>query len=329
MRTSTWGGGVIAPSEITSESIYHGRRQWLKQHLGLSAALLAGVTPSARAGWFSSEPRPAEIRAPLTAQPNPRFGDLGSNEPKTSLANITSYGNFYEFGPDKSSPGEEAYRLRIDPWQIAVTGAVKKDKVFSLDSLLKLAPLEERVYRMRCVEGWSMVVPWIGYPLAELIKRADPLGDAKYVAFYSLADREQMPYIKYPFLPWPYMEAVRIDEAMHPLTLLTFGLYGAVLPRANGAPVRLVMPWKYGFKGAKSIVEIKFLKDKPETIWTRVGGDEYGFFANVNPDVPHKRWSQASERRIGEFFRRKTLLFNGYADAVESLYRGMDLRVHF
>jgi sulfoxide reductase catalytic subunit YedY len=252
-----------------------------------------------------------------------------SDEKITPYASVTEYGNFYEFGPDKDSPARNAHRLRTRPWTVSIEGEVKAQKTFAIDDILKWAPLEERIYRMRCVEGWSAVIPWVGIPLAELIKRSDVTGNAKFVEFWSLADPEQMPYVRVPFLDWPYIEALRLDEAMHPLALLGLGMYGEHMPKQNGAPLRVVVPWKYGFKGAKSIVKVRFVEKQPPTVWTKAAPDEYGFYSNVNPDVPHKRWSQSHERRLGEFFKRKTLPFNGYGEQVAGLYAGMDLRKNF
>jgi sulfoxide reductase catalytic subunit YedY len=246
---------------------------------------------------------------------------------------VTSYNNFYEFGTDKADPARNAHTLKTRPWTVAVEGEVRKPKVFDLDELLKLSPQEERIYRLRCVEGWSMVVPWIGYSLAELIKRVEPTGNAKYLQFVTLADPKTMPYVNSRVLAWPYVEGLRLDEAMHPLTLLAFGLYGEVLPNQNGAPVRVIVPWKYGFKSGKSIVRIRFVEKEPRTSWVVAGPQEYGFYSNVNPKVDHPRWSQATERRIGEdgLFQRKrpTLMFNGYEAQVGQLYAGMDLAKHF
>jgi len=251
----------------------------------------------------------------------------------TPFKDITSYNNFYEFGTDKGDPAQNAGTLRPRPWRVSVEGEVLHPKVFDLDELLKLAPLEERVYRLRCVEGWSMVIPWIGVPLSELIKRVQPTGNAKYVQFITLADPSQMPGLATPVLDWPYSEGLRMDEAMNPLTLLTMGVYGQVLPNQNGAPVRIVVPWKYGFKSAKSLVKIRFVDKQPKTSWNTYASNEYGFYSNVNPNVDHPRWSQATERRIGEdgFFtpKRKTLMFNGYGDLVASMYQGMDLKKNF
>jgi sulfoxide reductase catalytic subunit YedY len=254
-------------------------------------------------------------------------------EKPTAYEHITTYNNFYEFGTDKDDPARHAGRLKTRPWTVAVEGEVGKPRVWDLDDLLRLAPMEERIYRLRCVEGWSMVVPWIGYSLAEVLKRAEPTGNAKFVEFHTVADREAMPGLRSRVLLWPYVEGLRLDEAMHPLTLLAFGLYGEVLPHQNGAPLRLVVPWKYGFKSAKSIVKIRLVEKQPATAWQTAAPHEYGFYSNVNPQVDHPRWSQATERRIGEdgLFQRKrpTLMFNGYEAQVGQLYAGMDLRKHY
>jgi sulfoxide reductase catalytic subunit YedY len=250
----------------------------------------------------------------------------------TEYKDATTYNNFYEFGTDKFDPAHYAGTLQPRPWTVAIEGEIRKPMTLDLDGLMKLAPLEERVYRLRCVEGWSMVIPWIGYSLSNLIKKVEPTGNAKYIEFISLADKKQMPGISSPVLEWPYVEGLRLDEANHPLALLTLGMYGQVLPNQNGAPVRVVVPWKYGFKSAKSIVKIRFTKNQPQTAWNIAAPQEYGFYSNVNPNVDHPRWSQATERRIGEdgFFskKRKTLMFNGYSD-VASLYAGMDLKKFF
>jgi sulfoxide reductase catalytic subunit YedY len=250
-------------------------------------------------------------------------------ERPTRFQDATTYNNFYEFGTDKADPAQFAHTLKTRPWTVTIEGEVKKPGVWDLDALLKLSPLEERIYRLRCVEGWSMVIPWVGYSLAELIKRVEPTGNAKFVQFVTLADRAQMPGLRSAVLDWPYVEGLRMDEAMHPLTLLSFGMYGQVLPSQNGAPVRLVVPWKYGFKSAKSIVKIRFVDKQPKTSWESSAPQEYGFYSNVNPQVDHPRWSQATERRIGEdgLFAKKrpTLMFNGYQAQVASLYAGMDL----
>lgn len=304
----------IPPSEITPPELFRKRRHLL---------LAGGASLLGRAGQVAAQaPRGEKFR-------NLQRGRFTLDEKPTPYESLTTYGNFYEFGPDKDSPGKNAQRLRTRPWSITVDGEVKAAKTFSIDEILKWAPLEERIYRMRCVEGWSAVIPWVGFPFGELLKHVELTGNAKFVEFWSLADPEQMPYVRVPFLDWPYLEAIRLDEARHPLTILAVGLYGEVMPKPNGAPIRLVVPWKYGFKGAKSIVRIRFVEKQPETVWTKAGPDEYGFYSNVNPDVPHKRWSQSHERRLGEFFKRKTLPFNGYAEQVASLYAGMDLRKNF
>ncbi len=258
-----------------------------------------------------------------------RPGPYSLDEKPTPMESVTAYGNFYEFGPDKDSPARHAHRLRTRPWTITVDGAVKTPLTFGIEDILKWAPLEERVYRLRCVEGWSAVIPWVGFPFSELVKRANVTGNAKFVEFRSLADPEQMPFVRAPFLDWPYLEALRLDEAMHPLTLLAVGMYGEAMPKQNGAPLRLVVPWKYGFKGAKSIVRVSFVERQPDTTWMKAAPSEYGFYSNVNPDVPHRRWSQSHERRLGEFFKRRTLPFNGYGEQVGRLYSGMDLKKFF
>jgi methionine sulfoxide reductase catalytic subunit len=257
----------------------------------------------------------------LKGAPSP----FSTNEPKTPFVDVTSYNNFYELGLDKDAPARNAGSLKSKPWSVKVDGLVKEPKTYDLSALLRGLSLEERVYRMRCVEAWSMVVPWVGFPLASLIKRLEPLGSAKYVAFETLNDPAQLPGLRTSVLDWPYKEGLRMDEAMHPLTILAVGLYGQTLPGQNGAPLRLVVPWKYGFKGIKSIVRISFTEKAPATAWNVSAPSEYGFFANVNPAVDHPRWSQAKERRIGELLRRPTLPFNGYAIEVAGLYKGMNL----
>jgi sulfoxide reductase catalytic subunit YedY len=266
---------------------------------------------------------------PLAAKLNPAYSIM---EKQTPFKDASTYNNFYEFGTDKSEPAVNAHTLKTRPWTVSIEGEVKKPMTLDIDSLTKLAPLEERVYRLRCVEGWSMVIPWTGYSLSNLIKQVEPTANAKFIQFTSLADPAQMPGVKGRVIDWPYVEGLRMDEAMHPLALLTVGMYGQVLPNQNGAPVRVIVPWKYGFKSAKSIVRIRFLREQPRTAWNTVAPEEYGFYSNVNPNVDHPRWSQASERRIGEggFFtpKHKTLMFNGY-DQVASLYSGMDLKKFF
>jgi sulfoxide reductase catalytic subunit YedY len=315
-----------AAAEVTPEAVYRRRRRLLAA-AGLAAAglpllsspLLVRAQRANGAGGL----------AKLPGKPSP----LSTMERPTSLEDATTYNNFYEFGTDKSDPARYAGTLQTRPWTVLVEGEVAKPKTYDIEELLKLAPQEERIYRMRCVEGWSMVIPWVGYPLAELIKRVEPTGNAKFVEFVTLADPKQMPGLRSGVLGWPYLEGLRMDEAMHPLTLLTFGMYGSVLPNQNGAPIRMTVPWKYGFKSGKSIVKIRFTEKQPLTSWGRAGPSEYGFYSNVNPEVDHPRWSQATERRIGEdgFLqrKRKTVMFNGYADQVGQLYAGMDLRKHF
>jgi sulfoxide reductase catalytic subunit YedY len=254
---------------------------------------------------------------------------FSTDEKVNSYKDITTYNNFYEFGLDKGDPARYAGSLRPRPWSVVVEGQCAKPGNYNIEDIMKWFPLEERIYRLRCVEAWSMVIPWIGFPLGDFIKRFEPTSKAKYVKFTTLVDFQQMPGQREPALKWPYVEGLRMDEAMHPLTILAVGLYGEVLPNQNGAPIRLVVPWKYGFKSIKSIVRVTFQENEPLNTWKQTRAEEYGFYANVNPDVDHPRWSQKSERRLGEFFRRKTLPFNGYADQVASLYAGMDLRKYY
>lgn len=318
--------GIDVPysSEITPREIFESRRSFIRQLAVGSIAGGALLEMAAREAFAQS---PTAQKLPSKA--NPAYVVM---DKQTAYKDATTYNNFYEFGTDKSDPAKTAGSLKTQPWIVTVEGEIKKPFTLDLDGLRKLAPLEERVYRLRCVEGWSMVIPWIGYSLSELIKKAEPNGNAKYIEFISLADKKQMPGIGSPVLDWPYVEGLRLDEANHPLTLLTLGMYGEVLPNQNGAPVRVVVPWKYGFKSAKSIVKIRFTKDQPKTAWNLAAPQEYGFYSNVNPQVDHPRWSQASERRIGEdgFLskKRKTLMFNGYNE-VASLYAGMDLKKFF
>ena len=309
----------IKSSEITGKEIYFSRREFL---LGASAAAAGLLLPRGPSPAWALEKLPGARKSPFSA-----------GEKLNSLKDITTYNNFYEFGTDKYSPAERAHSLVARPWAVAVEGEVKKAKVFDIDQLLKLAPLEERIYRLRCVEGWSMVIPWVGVPLSALIQRMEPTSKAKYVEFQTLMDPKQMPGQRRGIfggaLDWPYIEGLRIDEAMHPLTILAVGLYGEVLPNQNGAPIRLVVPWKYGFKSVKSIVRIRLVEKQPATAWMKSAPHEYGFYSNVNPEVSHPRWSQATERRIGEFTKRKTLLFNGYGEQVARLYQGMDLKTYY
>jgi sulfoxide reductase catalytic subunit YedY len=313
----------IASSEITPLELYQDRREWLTM---LGAAALMALPGSA--AFAQTAGKLAKLPGAKSAVP----GSLVMDKP-TAYADATSYNNFYEFGTDKADPAQRAHTLKPRPWTVSIEGEVAKPGVFDLDALLKLSAMEERIYRLRCVEGWSMVIPWVGYSLSELIKKVEPTSKAKFVEFVTLADKAQMPGIRSSVLDWPYVEGLRIDEAMHPLTLLAFGMYGEVLPNQNGAPLRLVVPWKYGFKSAKSIVKIRFVEKLPTSSWTKAAQQEYGFYSNVNPQVDHPRWSQASERRIGDdgLFAKKrpTLMFNGYEAQVGQLYAGMDLKKNF
>ena len=301
----------VQPSDVTSKSVYLSRRQFML-HTAASGLLVASGIGTGEAARFAY-----------------RRSSFSTNEPANSREQISSYNNFYEFGTDKSDPAELAGKFNPHPWSIKIDGEVLKPQTIGLEDLLKLAPMEERIYRLRCVEGWSMVIPWVGYPLSALLKRVQPTANAKFVEFTSVERPSEMPGQRLQVLDWPYVEALRIDEAQHPLSLLAFGLYGETLPNQNGAPVRIVVPWKYGFKSAKSIVRIRLVEKPPLTSWMKAGPGEYGFFSNVNPQVDHPRWSQASERRIGEFFKRKTLMFNGYGEQVASMYTGLDLRKYF
>ena len=320
-------------AEITSQAVYQRRREFLK-----NTALFTGTAAAMGAGLVALLPKGRAPAAPPVELPRvqpvlrtgaspPRVYTL--SEPPTSYEDITSYNNFYELGYEKNEPAERAGTLKPRPWTVAIEGEVKKEQRVDIDTLLGWFGLEERVYRMRCVEAWSMVIPWLGFPLASLIKRVEPTSKARYVAFTTLMDPEQLPNQKSGGLRWPYVEGLRMDEATHPLALLAVGLYGKSLPGQNGAPLRLVVPWKYGFKGIKSIVSIRFTEDRPPCTWNKQAPGEYGFFANVNPEVAHPRWSQAMERRIGEKGRRPTLPFNGYAEEVASLYAGMDLKRNY
>jgi sulfoxide reductase catalytic subunit YedY len=306
-------------SDVTPEKLYLSRRELMA---GAAALALVGCD----AGTDATAAAPTG--APLKATPNPAYK---WPDPPTKVEAATTYNNFYEFGPDKDDPARLAHTLKPRPWKVQVDGLCAKPRPFDIEEILKLAPLEERIYSLRCVEAWSMVIPWIGYPLSALLKQVEPRPGAKYVEFATLKDAEQFPAQKPSLfglssLDWPYIEGLRLDEAMHPLTLLTVGMYGQVLPNQNGAPVRIVIPWKYGFKSAKSLVRIRLTDTEPKTAWNKAAPQEYGFYSNVNPTVDHPRWSQATERRIGEFRRRQTLMFNGYADQVASLYTGMDLK---
>jgi len=300
----------ILPSEITDRDVYLNRRKFLAA---------AGVALGASLVGESLLAAPA-------AFPNLHKSPLSASEPPNSLRDITTYNNFYKFGTDKAEPAQNAHTLVTHPWTVRIDGEVKRAQSVDIATLMRWAPPEERIYRLRCVEAWSMVVPWVGLPLAAIIKHAAPNSRAKYVEFTTLNDPKQMPGQQRAVLDWPYVEGLRMDEAMHPLSILAVGLYGDTLPNQNGAPLRLVVPWKYGFKNIKSIVRIRFTEKQPVNTWNRAAPNEYGFFANVNPAVDHPRWSQAKERRLGEFTKRPTLPFNGYAEQVASLYGGMDLR---
>jgi len=295
----------IPDSEITPENLYMDRRRFIQLASGLSVATAVSGIAEATSSRFDT------------------------NEKQTPYKDVTSYNNFYEFGIDKSDPARTAKNLKTQPWTISVEGLVKRPQVYALEDLLKGLTIEDRIYRMRCVEGWSMVIPWQGFQFGELIRRLEPTSQAKFVEFQTPLAPDQFPEQRRRVLDWPYVEGLRLDEAMNPLTILAVGLYGKPLPNQNGAPVRLVTPWKYGFKGIKSIAKIRFVDRQPVTAWMKQAPNEYGFYANVNPAVDHPRWSQATERRIGEFFKRKTLPFNGYADHVASMYACMDLRKDF
>jgi sulfoxide reductase catalytic subunit YedY len=316
----------IKSSEITPKELYMNRRDFIK-----SAGAVA-VSAGATFAGLDIFGRPQQARAGEKL-PNIKKSPYSTDEKKNSFKDITSYNNFYELGIDKGDPAANAKYLVTLPWSVAVEGEVKKPKTFDIDAIMKMSPLEERVYRMRCVEAWSMVIPWVGFPLSALIKQVEPTNNAKFIHFITLVDPKRMPGQKPSIfgsvIDWPYVEGLRMDEAMHPLTILSVGLYGGVLPAQNGAPVRLVVPWKYGFKSIKSIVKIRFVENQPPTSWNKMQPQEYGFYSNVNPQVDHPRWSQATERRIGEFLRRKTLMFNGYGDQVAGLYKGMDLRKYY
>jgi methionine sulfoxide reductase catalytic subunit len=323
MIIRTQHDGFVHPlgSEITPQTVYLDRRRWLAQSaLAMGSAWGMGHVGSAHAA------KGAPLRGVRSVVEGATAMDA-----LTPYSDVTGYNNFYEFGLDKADPARNAHTLKTQPWTVSVEGLVAKPRTFGLEDLLKLSPMEERIYRLRCVEGWSMVVPWVGYSMAALIRAVQPLGSARFVEFVTQADTATMPGLRNSVLTWPYLEGLRLDEAQHPLTLLAFGVYGEVMPKQNGAPVRLVVPWKYGFKSGKSIVKIRFTDREPRTAWNVAAPNEYGFYANVNPSVPHPRWSQASERRIDEpggLFakRRQTEIFNGYGPQVASLYAGMDLR---
>ena len=307
-------------SEITSEQQYLDRRAFIRAAGAIGAGAIAASSGLATVAAAQQPQEPQAAGKPYGLQ---------RDDKPTPWEDVTTYNNFYEFGTDKSDPSQNAKNFRTKPWTVRVDGLVNKPADYQLEDFLKPSVVEDRIYRHRCVEAWSMVIPWRGIPLADVIKRADPNAKAKFVEFTTLMDPKQMPGERTSVLPWPYTEGLRLDEALHPLALLAVGVYGRVLPNQNGAPLRLVLPWKYGFKSIKSIVRIRLTDTMPKTAWNLAAPDEYGFYSNVNPTVDHPRWSQATERRIGEFFRRKTLMFNGYADDVASMYAGMDLRKNF
>jgi len=311
----------IPSSEITPRSQYMNRRMFLVGAAMAGAAAVAG----SKIGELVSPSTVALANAKIDGIQKSSFS---TTEKITPYNDVTNYNNYYEFSTDKYEPAGLAKNFKTHPWKVSLEGAVSKKQVLDVDDILKLAKPEERIYRHRCVEGWSIVVPWVGFSLSELIKKADPLGKAKFVEFTTILDPSQMPGQRGQVLDWPYREGLRMDEAMHPLALLCFGMYGETLPNQDGAPLRIVLPWKYGFKSAKAIVRIKFTDKQPINTWSESAPNEYGFYANVNPNVDHPRWSQAKERRLGEFFKRPTLMFNGY-DQVASLYSGMDLKKNF
>lgn len=320
----------IKASEITDQRLYLNRRLFIR------GAVLAGSVAATGLLYRKLNPAPAVIQEQprIAGLVRPTSDDAVAkgfkvNEPQTSFEDITNYNNFYEFSTVKESVAPAARGFVTRPWTVEVGGLVSKPKTFDIDELLKLAPQEERIYRHRCVEGWSMVIPWVGFPLNALLKLVEPLSSARYVAFQTLLDPKRMPNQRTGVLQWPYVEGLRLDEAMHPLAILATGLYGGTLPPQDGAPIRLVVPWKYGFKGIKSLVKIALTAAQPDTTWNIENPNEYGFYSNVNPNVDHPRWSQRMEHRIGEFGSRPTLMFNGYADQVGQLYQGMDLRANY
>jgi sulfoxide reductase catalytic subunit YedY len=310
----------IPYSEVTPKDVYLNRRRFLAVSAAVGAAAAGALADAAL--------HPSQVLAGTKLSVAGK-SPFSTAEEQTSYEDVTHYNNFYEFGTEKTDPAKKARNFKTSPWIVSVSGAVNKPGSYDLDTLMKLAPLEERVYRHRCVETWSIVVPWIGFPLNVLIKQVEPTSRARFVAFQSFYDARQMPEAAHAGIPFPYVEGLRMDEAMHPLSILCFGMYGEALPNQDGAPVRLVVPWKYGFKSIKSIVSIRFIENQPPMTWNLANPHEYGFYSNVNPNVDHPRWSQAKERRLGEFFRRPTLMFNGYADQVGQLYAGMDLRRYF
>ncbi len=307
----------ILPSEITPQDVYRHRRRFMRD----AGALALAGSALALGAWPRTSMASVRKLEPLLPS------EFSTDEGLTEIESVTSYNNFYEFGTGKTDPMTHAHKMQVRPWTVSVEGLAARARTFDIEDLLRIAPLEERIYRLRCVEAWSMVIPWVGFPLSALLKEVEPLGSAKYVEFVTHYDPEIMN--RRPIIDWPYTEGLRIDEAMHPLTILSVGLYGQVLPNQNGAPIRLVVPWKYGFKSAKSIVTIRLTENEPATAWNKAAPQEYGFYSNVNPEVRHPRWTQATERRIGELRRRPTLMFNGYGDQVAHLYQGMDLKTFY
>jgi sulfoxide reductase catalytic subunit YedY len=319
----------ISPREITPPALYFNRRNFIRTGILAASAVATGVVYRKLNHVSTTTVKTVEIQDLAKATNAPADSGFTVNEPETSFEDITHYNNFYEFSTDKQGVADASANFQTKRWQVTVSGLVNKPRVFSLADILKIAPPEERIYRMRCVEAWSMVVPWAGYPLSKLLEVVEPTSEAKYVAFETLLDPTRMPGQKGDVLKWPYVEGLRIDEAMHPLAILASGLYGRALPPQDGAPIRMVIPWKYGFKGIKSIVKITLTAEQPHTTWSESAPNEYGFYANVNPHKDHPRWSQATEQRIGESGRRPTLMFNGYGEQVGHLYAGMDLQKYF
>jgi methionine sulfoxide reductase catalytic subunit len=320
MLIKKWDG--IRSSEITPKSLYLNRRKFLAGIAAAGAATAAGVR-------LRGAVSPRQIVLAVNKIDGLQKSPFSTTETITPYKDVTNYNNYYEFSTEKDEPAKLAQGFRTRPWKVKIEGEVVKKQELDIDSILKLAPPEERIYRHRCVEGWSIVVPWIGFSLSELIKRANPTSKAKFVEFTTIYAPYEMPGQNRDVLQWPYVEGLRMDEAMNPLTLLCFGMYGEDLPNQDGAPLRIVIPWKYGFKSAKAIVKIRFTEKQPMNTWNIAAPNEYGFYSNVNPNVDHPRWSQAKERRLGEFFKRPTLMFNGYGDQVASMYAGMDLRKYF
>jgi len=309
-------------ADITPKSVYLDRRKFLR------AMGIVGAAAAAGQGWFDLA-WPSQTALAATKLAGLAKSPFSTTEKQNTFEDVTHYNNFYEFGTDKGDPAKNSKNFNTSPWSVSVEGEVKKPRKFSMDEILKMAPLEERIYRHRCVEAWSIVVPWIGFSFSNLVNLVEPTPKAKFVAFESYFDPRQMPQAKYAGIDFPYVEGLRLDEAMHPLALLCVGMYGETLANQDGAPVRMTLPWKYGFKSIKSLVKIRFQEKQPPTTWNRLASNEYGFYSNVNPTVDHPRWTQSKERRLGEIFKRPTLMFNGYGDQVASLYNGMDLKKNY